>query len=284
MSADSSSGLHNRPAANALSTDGRMAKVAPQQPLELVAVELLHVKRVPVAHHLRGIMALRARDHQESVVAQHSTNFSQHVLVTFDVLERLEAHDDVDRVVGQRNGFTGTLPELEVRPHVSGRGFGNDIGGDVDSQHVRRDGREHVRPIPLTAGDIEDALVRRQLSGDQVSVQVFETDAATNLGDVPLARPFRRLIRLGTHEGSREDSKLMTHRTARVAVARAYHGHFVLGKDQLHTALFFGRREIAEPVSIVDHWHIPAHAPLVNAPRREVRARLQDNQVPVEGR
>ncbi len=88
---------HDRSTTNPLAGDGHMAEVRPQQLLELITIELSQVKLVPVSESVRIFATIGARDDQQSVRTQYPVDLPHHVLVTIDVLDRLEAHDHVDR-------------------------------------------------------------------------------------------------------------------------------------------------------------------------------------------
>ena len=76
-----------------------------------------------------------------------------------NVLNRFETHDDIHRVVRQRDRFARSLDELDIWRGVRGRRLRDDVAGDVDAYNVGRDGSENGRAVSLAARDVQNTLV-----------------------------------------------------------------------------------------------------------------------------
>ena len=157
--------------------------------LELVAIQLTHVKRILASQDVRYSRRSGLENHEETIRRQHAPDLAHHLVVPLHVLDGLEAHDDIDRVLGQWNRVARTDAECEIRTLVLRSGVGDDVGGDIHPRDVRGGVRQHRRPVALAARDIKNPLAACEFARNQVPVHVLEPDLAPDFWDVPLSGP-----------------------------------------------------------------------------------------------
>ena len=95
-----------------------------------------------------------------------------------DVLEGLEAHHDIHRLVGDWNRRAASRDEVKVWSSIPTEPVLKDVRDDVDGRDARGHARQKVGAVTFPTGDVEDPPVLDELAGEQVTVDVLEPDVA----------------------------------------------------------------------------------------------------------
>ncbi len=111
---------------------------------------------IVVIGRLRVDHAVRSRDEEQSVRSEEASNQGQQLVVRRDVLDDLEADDQVERFVGEVAELENRSPsELEVVEEVIGGGMVDRHGIELDPEHVLCPLGEDRRPVALPGAEVE---------------------------------------------------------------------------------------------------------------------------------
>ncbi len=179
-------GVNGRDKGQLLGQQSVGTKVAAQQLLELIAVELFEMKRV-VDTGLIAVAGFIGRgQHQPAFRLQHPLELGQQAVVVFEVLDGLKTHHRIHGAIvnGQRQGLA--LFELAVGLLIPRLGVRHRLTIHVHPHHRAGVSCHQRTPIALTRGHVQHVQALDPREHPCVAVPVLVGHLADALGREPL--------------------------------------------------------------------------------------------------
>ena len=133
--------------------------------------------RIPIVRTRSVFVAIRRGDDEQSIRSQHAADFREHRIVLREVLQRLEAGDDIHGCIRQRQRRGGAMQVAEIWRAVF-RGCGGDRGViHIHTHDAVSQLREQRTAVAFAAGDIEHVAFGNEVARECVAVQVLDGGA-----------------------------------------------------------------------------------------------------------
>ena len=129
---------------------------------------------------------VRRGDDEQAVRPQDALELAEHSLLLAEVLDRLEAHREVERSVRRRDLRAVAGAKTDVHRHVARRSMPHRVGIEIDADRRPCDQRQGRGAVTFTTRDVQDVLVPREFEHHRVAMEMLVVYLAAQLGDVAL--------------------------------------------------------------------------------------------------
>ncbi len=171
----------------------------PEKRGELRPGEFLDMERVVVRARIRVERAVRRRDEEHPARAQDAAHLPEERLLDLlrHMLDRLEAHHQVERIIRRGDRVRRPLLEREMRAAIRLRRVVDRLLADIDAEHAPRRAGEQLTPVSLAAREIEHILPCGELRRPTVAGEMLRSNHARDLvGDKPFTCKLHALLLL----------------------------------------------------------------------------------------
>ena len=158
-----------------------MRKIPFHQQLEFFRVQLLHMIGIGMIGTVRILQFVWTGHDHQAARSQDAFDFGKHFFMLGMVLDGLETDHQINGAISKRNVRATTGDKLHIGPLIFGLRMGDRIRSNVHAIYARSRPGKDSRPVPFTAGDIQDDFPRCKILGHGIPVQMLQRNCALHL-------------------------------------------------------------------------------------------------------
>ena len=141
------------------------------------------------------LVAVWGREHDQAVGRQQAFHLVEQRVGVREMLDELEADDQVERAISERDARRGCRQELDPAVGVALPRMCDGFLGRVEADDTATARRQQGAAIPLAASEVQNPALAGQLRGEPIAVHVIVVDIRTaGARDVSLARKVQHLV------------------------------------------------------------------------------------------
>ena len=121
-------------------------------------------------------------DHKQPPGTQHAPDLREEKAMVPEVLYCLERHDDIEKIVPEREGCGVALNVSKIGAIEFGQRGGDSIAVKLYPNRRTRDLGKQCGAVSLARGDIKDVPPRAEVPGEEVPMVMLDRDLPRDVG------------------------------------------------------------------------------------------------------